>query len=276
MKKCASFILYSALFLLFACTGKEKNNNSTNTVPGIRQESALLNVKDTIKIDEKYNYAYVDEDAPALTVEISLPVVELKDNAATARIDSTLALTLFGENTTLKDACDIFVDNRKKDFDEMHDEYINSKYNDTPTYFFSLYDIIGATVQVGYKECITYIVAHEEYNGGAHPNTYINVTNFDPVSGNEITLGDIFTDGFEEPLTAMLTSQLMKETQASTIEELRDKGFLFFDTEMFVSSNFIPEDEGITFLYNRYEIAPYAAGEILLTIDYNTLKDIMK
>ncbi len=276
MKKCASFILYSALFLLFSCNGKEENNNSTNTVPGIQKEPALLNVKDTIKVDEKYSYAYSDEDAPALTVEISLPIVELKDNAATARIDSTLAMTLFGENTTLKDACDIFVDNRKKDFDEMHDEYINSKYNDTPAYFFSLYDIIGATVQVGYKECITYIVAHEEYNGGAHPNTYINVTNFDPVSGNEITLGDIFTDGFEEPLTAMLTSQLMKETQASTIEELRDKGFLFFDTEMFVSSNFIPEDEGITFLYNRYEIAPYAAGEILLTIDYNTLKDIMK
>lgn len=276
MKKCAAFILYSALFLLFSCNGKEKNNNSTNTVPGIQQESALLNVKDTIKIDEKYSYAYADEDAPALTVEISLPVVELKDNAATARIDSTLAMTLFGESTTLKDACDRFVDSRKKDFDEMHDEYINSKYNDTPAYFFSLYDIIGATVQVGYKECITYIVAHEEYNGGAHPNTYINVTNFDPNSGDEITLNDIFKEGYEEPLTAMLTSQLMKETQASTIEELRDKGFLFFDTEMFVSSNFIPEDEGITFLYNRYEIAPYAYGEISLTLDYTTLKEIMK
>ena len=276
MKKCAEFIFYSALFLLFSCNGKEENNNSTNTVPGIRQESALLNVKDTIKIDEKYNYAYADEDAPALTIEISLPIVELKDNAATARVDSTLAMTLFGESTTLKDACDRFVDSRKKDFDEMHDEYINSKYNDTPAYFFSLYDIIGATVQVGYKECITYIVAHEEYNGGAHPNTFIYITNFDPNSGDEITLNDIFKEGYEEPLTAMLTSQLMKETQVSTIEELRDKGFLFFDTEMFVSSNFIPEDEGITFLYNRYEIAPYAAGEILLTIDYTTLKEIMK
>ena len=276
MKKCASFILYSALFLLFSCTGKEKNNNSTNTVPGIQQESALLNVKDTIKVDEEYSYAYADENAPALTVEISLPIVELKDAVATARIDSTLALTLFGENTTLKDACDRFVDSRKKDFDEMHDEYINSKYNDTPAYFFSPYDLIGATVQVGYKECITYIVAHEEYNGGAHPNTYIYITNFDPNSGDEITLNDIFKEGYEEPLTAMLTSQLMKETQASTIEELRDKGFLFFDTEMFVSNNFIPEDEGITFLYNRYEIAPYAYGEISLTLDYTTLKDIMK
>ena len=276
MKKCAAFILYSALFLLFSCNGKEKNNNSTNTVPGIQQESALFNVKDTIKVDEKYSYAYADENAPALTVEISLPIVELKDNAATARIDSTLAMTLFGESTTLKDACDRFVDSRKKDFDEMHDEYINSKYNDTPAYFFSPYDIIGATVQVGYKECITYIVAHEEYNGGAHPNTYINVTNFDPVSGNEITLGDIFTDGFEEPLTAMLTSQLMKETQTSTIEELRDKCFLFLDTEMFVSNNFILGEDNITFLYNRYEIAPYAYGEILLTLDYTTLKEIMK
>ena len=276
MKKCASFILYSALFLLFSCNGKEKNNNSTNTVPGIRQESALLNVKDTIKIDEKYSYAYSDEDAPALTVEISLPVVKLKDNAATARIDSTLAITLFGESTTLKDACDRFVNNRKKDFDEMHDEYINSKYNDTPAYFFSLYDIIGATVQVGYKECITYIVAHEEYNGGAHPNTFVNITNFDSGSGDEITLNDIFKEECEEQLITFLTEQLMKETNAATIEELHEKGFLFFDTEMFVSNNFILGEDNITFLYNRYEIAPYAYGEILLTLDYTTLKDIMK
>ena len=276
MKKCAAFILYSALFLLFSCNGKEKNNNSTNTIPGIQQESALFNVKDTIKVDEKYSYSYADENAPALIVEISLPIVELKDAVATARIDSTLALTLFGECTTLKDACYRFVDSRKKDFDEMHDEYINSKYNDTPAYFFSPYDLIGATVQVGYKECITYIVAHEEYNGGAHPNTYIYITNFDPNSGDEITLNDIFKEGYEEPLTAMLTSQLMKETQASTIEELRDKYFLFFDTEMFVSNNFILGEDNITFLYNRYEIAPYAYGEISLTLDYTTLKDIMK
>ena len=276
MKKCTAIIFYSALFLLFSCGEREKKADDTKSTHGIEQVSTALNVQDTIKVDEKYDYAFSGEEAPTLAVNISLPVVKLNSAAATARMDSTLALTLFDEHATLKEACNRFVDKRKNDFDEMHDEYLNAKGNDMPAFFFSLYDIIEGKAQIGYKDCITYIVAHEEYNGGAHPNTYINITNFDPVSGNEITLDNIFKEGYEEPLTAILTNQLMKEAQVSSIEELRDKGILFFDTEMFVSNNFIPEDDSITFLYNRYEIAPYAAGEILLTIDYNTLKEIMK
>ena len=276
MKKCTAIIFYSALFLLFSCSGNEKKVNVANTASGTVKESAILSVQDTITVDEEYDYAFSGEEAPTFSVHISLPVVKLSNAAATARIDSTLALAIFDERTTLREACDRFVKIRKKGFDDMHDEYLNAKWNDEPTFFFSLYDIIEGKAQIGYKDCITYIVAHEEYNGGAHPNTYINITNFDPVSGNEITLDNIFKEGYEEPLTAILTNQLMKEAQVSTIEELRDKGILFFDTEMFVSNNFIPEDDSITFLYNRYEIAPYAAGEILLTIDYNTLKEIMK
>lgn len=276
MKKCTAIIFYSALFLLFSCGEREKKADDTKSTHGIEQVSTALNVQDTIKVDEKYDYAFSGEETPTLAVNISLPVVRLSSVAATARMDSTLALTLFDEQATLKEACNRFVDKRKNDFDEMHDEYLNAKGNDMPAFFFSLYDMIEGKAQIGYKDCITYIVAHEEYNGGAHPNTYINITNFDPVSGNEITLDNIFKEGYEEPLTAILTNQLMKEAQVSTIEELRDKGILFFDTEMFVSNNFIPEDDSITFLYNRYEIAPYAAGEILLTIDYNTLKEIMK
>ena len=276
MKKCTAIIFYSALFLLFSCGEREKKADDTKSTHGIEQVSTALNVQDTIKVDEKYDYAFSGEESPTLAVNISLPVVKLNSAAATERMESTLALAVFDEQATLKEACNRFVDKRKNDFDEMHDEYLNAKGNDMPAFFFSLYDIIEGKAQIGYKDCITYIVAHEEYNGGAHPNTYINITNFDPVSGNEITLDNIFKEGYEEPLTAILTNQLMKEAQVSTIEELRDKGILFFDTEMFVSNNFIPEDDSITFLYNRYEIAPYAAGEILLTIDYNTLKEIMK
>jgi hypothetical protein len=276
MKKCIAIIFYSALFFLFSCTGKHNGCNNVNTPSGIGEEVTAMSINDTIKIHENYSYAYSGEDAPALTVDISLPIVELKDVAASARIDSALAMTLFGESTTLRDACDMFVDSRKKDFDEMHDEYINSKDNDTPAFFFSLYDIIGATAQVGYKECITYIAVHEEYNGGAHPNTFISITNFDPNSGNEITLNDIFKEGYEEQLIAILTEQLMKENNAATIEELRDQGFLLFDTEMFISNNFALEKESITFLYNPYEIACYAMGHIYVTLDYKSLEEIMK
>ena len=52
------------------------------------------------------------------------------------------------------------------------------------------------------------------------------------------------------------------------------KGFLIND--LYVSNNFILGKESITFIYNRYDIAPYSTGEILLDIDYNRIKDILK
>ena len=275
MKKCAIITFYSALFLLFSCGGERQADKAADTaVAG--KEATTLHVEDTIRIHELYSYAFAGSESPTLTVDITLPTLHLADSTISARVDSTLAYTLFEEHTTLKDACNRFVDRRKSDFDDMRSEYYNSKANDVPTFFFSLYDIINGVARTGYKGYITYVTAHEEYNGGAHPNTYINITNFDPADGGEITLDDIFKEGYEEPLTTILTNTLMAKAQATTIDELHDKGFLFFDTEMFVSNNFIPGNDSITFLYNRYEIAPYAAGEILLTIDYNTLKEIMK
>ena len=46
--------------------------------------------------------------------------------------------------------------------------------------------------------------------------------------------------------------------------------------EMFPSTNFALTDDGIRFVYNIYEIAPYAVGITELTVDYDDLKGIMK
>ena len=73
----------------------------------------------------------------------------------------------------------------------------------------------------------------------------------------------------------MLTRKLMEDEGVSTIEGLGEKGY-FIDIEMNITNNFILGNDSMTFLYNRYEIAPYAMGDILISLDYETLKDIMK
>ena len=67
----------------------------------------------------------------------------------------------------------------------------------------------------------------------------------------------------------------MKDNNVSTIDELCNKGYSL-DIDFFITNNFILGNDSMTFLYNRYEIAPYAMGDILISLDYETLKDIMK
>ena len=45
---------------------------------------------------------------------------------------------------------------------------------------------------------------------------------------------------------------------------------------MFISNNFILDNENIVFIYNKYEIAPYAFGDIMITVTYDELKDLLK
>ena len=46
--------------------------------------------------------------------------------------------------------------------------------------------------------------------------------------------------------------------------------------EMFPSENFILGNETITFVYNPYEIAPYAVGSTELIIPFGDIKDLLK
>ena len=46
--------------------------------------------------------------------------------------------------------------------------------------------------------------------------------------------------------------------------------------DIYAPQNFIVGEDGITFIYNPYEIAPYTKGNTELTLSYDTLRAIMK
>ena len=47
-------------------------------------------------------------------------------------------------------------------------------------------------------------------------------------------------------------------------------------TSMYPSKNFLLKSDGIDFLYNAYEIAPYVVGVTVLKIPYEALTDVLK
>ena len=242
-------------------------------LPSSNEGKAIIT--DTIQIHEQYTFAYDKENAPKLTIDIALPRFNLGNTQANAKLDSTLVWGLFFYGTpTLQDACNFYVAAKKELFDILRNEYHNLKESEIPPGMMNCYcDVKGRTVE-GYKGYISYIMTCEEYYGGAHPTTFNTIACFDPATGTEITLNDIFTEGYEEPLLEMLTRKLMEDEGVSTVEGLQEKGY--FGEEMFITNNFIVGDDSLTFLYNRYEIAPYAMGDRLISLDYETLKEIMK
>lgn len=270
MKKCAEILFFSIVIAILSCCG---NSKKESTDMSSAQEIAIapFEIHETYKLQEQIG------ESPTLKFDFSLSLVVTDDSTATNNINQAIAYTLFeSTSNSIEEACNEFIAQRKKEYVELLPEYINSRENDMPAVWFYNYYIANSDVEKGYKGYINYIIMWEEFTGGAHPNSFYTVLNFNPKTGEEIVLSDILKENYEEPLTDILIKNLARQLQVDNIEEIKEKGYLYQDNEMFISNNFILDSEKIVFIYNRYEIAPYALGDIMITVTYDELKDLLK
>lgn len=118
--------------------------------------------------------------------------------------------------------------------------------------------------------------------GGAHPNQWGRWLNFDASTGKLLTKEEVFQTSAKADIEQLLFDQLMllqadlypNET-LKTLEDLQQKGILRH-TAMYIPDNFLLGKEEVSFLFNRYDIAPYSAGEIVIHVPYEAIKPFMK
>ena len=67
-----------------------------------------------------------------------------------------------------------------------------------------------------------------------------------------------------------MQAELNPEEQVQTLEDLQRIGFLQL-TSIYIPENFLLAKEKVMFLFNRYDIAPYSAGEIVLEVPYEEI-----
>lgn len=113
------------------------------------------------------------------------------------------------------------------------------------------------------------------FMGGAHGSSIISFINWNTATKHQITLADILTDGYEEPLTAIAEKIFRKQENLSDTASLKTDYF-FTDGRFSLNHNYLITPVGIRFLYNQYEIKPYAAGQTSLLIPYTAIKSLLK
>lgn len=113
-------------------------------------------------------------------------------------------------------------------------------------------------VWAAYNSLYFYGAAH-----GLDGTKYLNYS----LSDNKIfTYDDLFIPGYEKELTNMIRSYLKEKHSDDLDVSLSDVD---------IPNNFCITDNGINFYYAAYEIAPYAAGEIIVKIYTYQLEDIL-
>ena len=96
------------------------------------------------------------------------------------------------------------------------------------------------------------------FEGGAHGLSGKYYTCVDLETGRKLTFNDVFTKESEEALTAIIRRE-------------KPQDYIYFYTEIKPNDNFYFDSNGIIFVYNPYEIAPYSAGVIEIYVPFNEI-----
>ena len=256
-------IIYSLTLavLTVACGGGADDNGSPDFA--------------TVKADRTVSISQ-EQGAPQCQVHLSLAAAQNSPQAETINQTVIAELLNFEGTTNLQQAADSFAAKYTSEYQHNFALLYREDRNDPEKRAWYEYHYnITSDAQQGRKGVTVYTALIDYYEGGAHGINQKLTMNFDNSTGKMLTLDDIFVPGFETALNRLLLQKLMEETDTKDIDNLRDKGYLY-SMDMFAPENFILDEDGITFIYNPYEIAPYEKGMTELTLDYNELKEIWK
>ena len=117
---------------------------------------------------------------------------------------------------------------------------------------------------------VTYTANSYAFLGGAHGNSFSIGQTFDAATGGLIGNNMIRTEAVAKVIS-LIKDDLMKYFEVSTPEELRDIMLVKPEELTLPSTPLTLMDDGVHFLYQQYEIAPYVAGMPNGVIPYSKL-----
>ncbi len=127
--------------------------------------------------------------------------------------------------------------------------------------------------QVG--DYLSYCMTAYFYTGGAHGSTVCNYGVYDLARNVQLHLYDITDDETRPYITALLANKVLPDYMDKSLNQLKQDGYLFDDAEIALNDNFYLSEEGITWVYQQYELAPYAMGLIPVTLTWFDLQPVL-
>ncbi|MFK7983129.1 MAG: DUF3298 domain-containing protein [Saprospiraceae bacterium] len=258
MKNIYLFLVF--IVLLSAC--KEKNQPKD-----ITKQTNIPKI-DTISYELK-SISKESGNCEGETVKCITAVVqyvEVKGNQPIAHqgINNNIERITKGNASTIEASLDSFIIAAKGFFEEFPD--VSAGYGLE----------IEQSVLLNTPTLLTIEAFNYAFTGGAHGNYGTIYYNFDATTGAIITLNDILIDKYEVQLKAIAEPIFKANYLEAGMTNYSDAGF-YFESDVFkLTENFAITKEGLKFLYNPYEVAPYALGQQEIMIPYTALIGLIK
>ena len=115
-------------------------------------------------------------------------------------------------------------------------------------------------------------ITTEIFSGGAHGYKTLTLLNFDPKTGRILSKNDIFKEDF----TAFVEQKFRQQQGIPEDANINSTGFWFENETFSLPENIGFSDDKVILVYNSYEIAPYAAGDIVMEIPLEEVRPFIR
>lgn len=244
---------------------------------------------------EHINYeevAHLTDDASSPFCDLSIDYMFFseEDDSLTAVINSRMQSAILGADYAAL-APEAAVDSFKNDYLRNYREEVGELYRidtarattreEVPAWYNYTYSLV-TSVGEGRNECVLVTADTFVDTGGPHPNQWSQWINYDATTGKQLQREEVFAPEGKAAIEQMLLEALIEqqaeehpEDSIRTLEDLQKLGFLQL-TNMYIPDNFLLDKKTLYFLFNRYDIAPYSAGPVMLEIPYEQIGDYLK
>lgn len=110
------------------------------------------------------------------------------------------------------------------------------------------------------------------FTGGAHPFSGQRYFVMDSNTGKQVTLANLLAPNYEEALNKVGEKAFRSARKLPANKNLEEEGFWFENNTFSVNTNFGVTADGLIFLFNPYEVAPYALGATEFTVPYSDIR----
>lgn len=252
---------------IFACQSENKNKLAADSIgAGSTTEPAdtLTFTYDSVKV---YSKTPVSRDANVTdTAKAVIVFPKFTDGTLNKLIEARVCKNTANPDVTYNSYQEV-----ANSFVKAFDEYMTYDEDHIQTWFLDVkVNVIRQSAGL-----VALKFTQVDYMGGAHPNSSFTYVNYDPASKAILTLDSVLKSNTFSKLQT-IAEQIFRKNEGLTPDQSLANTH-FFDKDTFhLNSNFTITKAGLEFLYNPYEIKPYAAGVTNLIIPYSAITDLIK